>query len=113
MEIFDGDMLTFSIQKWAGMDFGKPVKIDRVRIAPRNADNGIKIGDTYQLFYWDETWVSAGTQQAEYNFLKFKNVPANALYWLKNMDHGKEEQPFFYVNGKQVFSNQPQTSLNP
>ncbi len=105
--LFDGNMLTFSIQKWAGMDFGSPVKINRVRIVPRNANNGIVAGDRYQLFYWDGVWISAGIQQAKYNFLEFTGVPANTLYWLSNLDHGKEEQPFFYVDGKQVFSNQP------
>jgi hypothetical protein len=110
MEMFDGDMLTFSNQKWAGMDFGKPVKINRIRLAPRNADNGIAVGDHYQLFYWDDEWISAGIQQAEYSFLDFKGVPSNTLYWLRNLDHGKEEQPFFFTNGKQIFSNQPQRS---
>jgi hypothetical protein len=28
------------------------------------------------------------------------------MYWLRNLDHGKEEQPFFYRDGEQVFSNQ-------
>ncbi|MFW6275168.1 MAG: hypothetical protein ACOC2M_00880 [bacterium] len=107
MEIFDGDILTFSTQNWAGMDFGHPVKINRIRIAPRNADNGIVAGDNYRLYYWDNDWIPDGTQQAKYNFLEFKDVPANTLYWLRNLDHGVEEQPFFYENGTQVFSNQP------
>jgi hypothetical protein len=107
-KLFDADMLTWSAQGWAGMDFGRPVRINRVRIAPRNVHNGIVPGDNYQLFYWNGEWVAAGIQQAEYNFLEYTGVPSNTLYWLKNLDHGEEEQPFFYVNGRQVFCNQPQ-----
>lgn len=106
--LFDGKLLTYSKQKWEGIDFGKPVKINRVRLAPRNANNGVIIGDHYQLFYWDKSWQLAGSKPAKFNFLLFKNVPANTLYWLKNVDHGKEEQPFFFVKGKQIFINQPQ-----
>lgn len=61
-------------------------------------------------FFWrmNGEWVSAGVQQAAYNFLEYSGVPSNTLYWLKNLDHGEEKQPFFYVNGRQVFCNQPQ-----
>ena len=104
--VFDGDMLSFSSKQWVGLDFEQPRKINRIRIAPRNANNGIVVGDNYQLYYWDDGWSQAGVQQAQYNFVEFENVPANTIYWLKNLDHGKEEQPFFYINGKQVFSNQ-------
>lgn len=103
---FDGNMLTYSLQKWVGLDLGNPRNVNRIRIAPRNAHNGIVAGDNYQLFYWNNKWISVGIKQAEYNFIEFENVPAKTLYWLRNMDHGKEEQPFFYINGKQVFSNQ-------
>lgn len=106
-KLFDADMLTWSAQGWAGMDFGRPVRINRVRIAPRNAHNGIVPGDSYQLFYWNGEWISAGIQQAEYNFLEYTGVPSNTWYWLKNLDHGEEEQPFFYTDGRQIFSNQP------
>ncbi|HKI87934.1 MAG TPA: hypothetical protein VKA38_02830, partial [Draconibacterium sp.] len=106
--VFDGDMLTFSANKQIILDLGSPRKINRLRIAPRNAHNGIVRGDNYQLFYWNDEWISAGVQQAEVNYLEYKDVPAGTLYWLRNLDHGKEEQPFFYENGKQVFSNQPQ-----
>lgn len=103
---FDGDMLTFNSKKWVGLDFGQPLKINSIRIAPRNANNGIVPGDNYQLFYWSNEWNSAGITEAQYNFVEFDNVPENTLYWLRNLDHGKEEQPFFYKNGKQIFSNQ-------
>lgn len=107
-KLFDGDMLTYSEQKWAGMDFSNRVSVQRVRIAPRNAHNGIVRGDHYELFYWNNNWISMGVKQASYNFLTYTGVPSNTLYWLRNLDHGEEEQPFFYKKDKQVFINQPQ-----
>ena len=104
---FDGNMLTYSSQKWVGLDLGLPRNVNRIRIAPRNAHNGIVSGDNYQLFYWNNGWIPAEIKQAGYNYIEFENIPANTLYWLRNLDHGKEEQPFFYRNGKQVFSNLP------
>lgn len=104
--VSDGDMLTWSGEKWAGLDLGAPQNIKRIRIAPRNANNGIVSGDNYELYYWSDGWIPAVRQQAQYNYVEFENVPSNTLYWLRNIDHGKEEQPFFYVDGKQVFSNQ-------
>ncbi len=104
--VFDGDMLTYNSKKWTGLNLEQPQQINRVRLAPRNADNGIVTGDNYQLYYWDNNWIQAWVKKAKYNFVEFENVPANTLYWLQNLDHGTEEQPFFYRDGKQVFSNQ-------
>ena len=105
--LYDRDMLTYCNRKWIGLDLGKPQPVSRIRMAARTAHNGIVAGDNYQLFYWDNEWISAGTQQAQYNFLEFNNIPANTLYWLRNLDHGEQEQPFFYDSGEQVFTNQP------
>lgn len=102
---FDQEPLTFTVQKILTIDFGKPERINKIRILPRNADNGINIGDRYELFYWDKGWNSCGDKVAEYNFLQFDNIPAGTIYWLKNTSNGHEEQAFFYENGKQVFMN--------
>jgi hypothetical protein len=104
--VFDRDMLTWSGEKWAGLDLGVASNVKRIRIAPRNANNGIVTGDNYELYYWNNEWLPAGRKQAQFNYLEFENVPSNTLYWLRNLDHGKEEQPFFYIDGKQVFLNQ-------
>jgi hypothetical protein len=102
---FDGEMLTYSSQKWIGMDMGRPVKVERVRLAPRNAHNGIVPGNRYQLLYWNNSWVPLDQKVARYNYLQFENVPSNTVYWLRNLDHGREEQPFFFKDGRQVFVN--------
>ena len=48
----------------------------------RNDDNNIRIGDTYELFYWDMDWVSLGKQIADDFNLTFHHVPQNALLLL-------------------------------
>ena len=57
----------------------------------------------YELFYWNNKWISLGTQKAEDFNIKFDNVPKNALLWLRNLTKGHEERPFTYENGKQVW----------
>jgi hypothetical protein len=31
------------------------------------------------------------------------NMPTNALFWLRDLTKGKEERPFTYENGQQVW----------
>ncbi len=102
---FDGNIETYLTDKWVGIDFGEPKKIEEIRYALRSANNKINVGDVYQLFYYDNGWVYFGIQKAKYNFLNFDNVPSGTMYWLKNITKGKEELPFFYKNGKQYFAN--------
>ena len=103
---FDGDFETFVGSSSIGMDFTNPVEITHVRFIPRNANNGINPGETYRLNYHDgRTWEEHSTQTAEYNYLHFKNVPSNTLYWLENLSKGKDELPFFHQDGKQYFMN--------
>ena len=103
---FDGDWLsnfeTDSLNgNWVGMDFGKPLTIEKVRIVPRNDDNGIHPGDEYELKYWNTTgWVSMGKQLATDNYLVFDNVPKGALLWLDNLTQGFDERIFRYKEGR-------------
>lgn len=85
------------------LSLDEPQIVTAVRFSPLNADNGIKSGNLYELYYWNNGWQSCGRQVAEYEYLKFENVPANKLYWLKNHTEGKEEMPFIMINGEQVF----------
>ncbi len=77
--------------------------VTAVRFAPLNADNGITSGDTYLLRYWDNGWRVAGRADARYEYVEFKNVPKNKLYWLDNLTRGKEEMPFVVIDGEQRF----------
>ncbi len=105
----DGDEATyFDFNKpnggWSGLDCGSSVKIDKLRFLPRNDDNGIDIGQKYELVYWDnKQWVSSGIKIAGNNQLIYRNIPSNALYRLHNITKGSEERIFTYEDGKQVW----------
>jgi hypothetical protein len=107
---FDGNMETFSKLRWAGIEFTRPRKIVSIRYAARNANNMINVGDTYELFYFDNDWKSMGKLKADNNYLTFKNVPSKTIYWLRNLNKGKEELSFFYINGEQIFINNDELS---
>lgn len=101
---YDGNMQTApGVYPNITLSLDEPQIVTAVRFSPLNADNGIKSGNLYELYYWNNGWQSCGRQVAEYEYLKFENVPANKLYWLKNHTEGKEEMPFIFVDGKQIF----------
>ncbi len=105
---FDGDILTsFDAPNgkgdWVGMDMGEPVKVDHIVYYGRGDGNSVEIGDEYELFYWNGKWVSMGKQRAKNVSVKYKGVPQNALYLLRDLTKGTEERIFTYENGKQVW----------
>ena len=57
----------------------------------------------YELFYWEGKWISLGKQVAEDYEILYDEVPEGALLWLCNLSTGREERPFLYKNGKQVW----------
>ena len=107
--VYDDDPLSFfdaleADEAWAGLELDKPYQIDAIRYIFRNDDNNIRPGDTYELLYLNnDRWLSAGRQTADTLILQYDNIPANTLYWLRNHTRGKEERPFTYENGKQVW----------
>lgn len=101
---YDGNMQTApgaypNITLW----LKEPQVVTRVRMAPKNADNGIQGGDRFQLLYWEGDWRSVGIVRADYEYVTFQNIPKGKLYWLRNLDRGQEEMPFVIDDGKQVF----------
>jgi hypothetical protein len=108
-KVFDNNPLSYFHAaapdcSWVGLDFGEPVKIERVIYYPRSDGNNIRLGDEYELFYWsDKGWTSLGRQKAKDISLKFTGVPDNALLWLHDKTGGIEERIFTYENGKQVW----------
>lgn len=87
------------------IDLGKSQRIGCVMLMPRNDDNFVSKGERYELFYQNgaQGWVSLGQKTATGDFIEFSKVPAGALLWLHNHTKGKEEQVFWWENGKQVF----------
>ncbi len=105
---FDGDPTTFFNAKqansaWVGLRFSKKQQIRKIRFLPRNDLNDIYPGDLYELFFWNNKWVSLGRMRADTTFLVYKNVPSNAILWLRDLSAGVEERIFTYENGQQVW----------
>ena len=91
---------------YVGIDIGPSHKanLSRIRFCPRSDTNFILQGDEYELRYWqDGNWHTFGTQMATSDSLVFTNVPSGTLYWLRDLTKGKEERPFTYEKGKQVW----------
>ena len=106
--INDNDPLSYvevpnGLNLWVGLDLGKLTDISSIGFCPRNDDNDISPGDTYELFYWNDEWISLGEKTADSFEMVYHNVPKNALLWLRNKSKGKEERPFTYENCKQIW----------
>lgn len=105
----DGDVLTFMkfdeniYNLWLGTKFDRPQRIGSIAFCPRTDDNDISPGDIYELLYWDNDWISLGTQIAEDYSLIYSDVPSNALLLLRNHSRGREERPFTFENGRQIW----------
>lgn len=104
--VFDKDPYTSFDYKdsdngWSGLDLGTPCYIRKLSYAPRNRDNYVRIGDAYELFYFDKEWISAGRQTATSDSLNY-TVPKGALLYLKNHTRGRDERIFEYIDKKQI-----------
>lgn len=105
---FDGNSLTFfdaplNSEGWVGMDFGRPVNMERINYTPRGDGNCVDIGHEYELVYWAcGRWNSAGRRTAGNVYLDYE-VPVNALFLLHNHTTGVQERIFTYENGKQIW----------
>jgi len=93
---FDDDPLTYTggLDFTLGLELDRPQSIGQIRFQGRNDDNNIRIGDRYELFYWDKDWRSLGMQTATDTLLIYHDVPENSLLWLRNLTRGKEENVF-------------------
>lgn len=105
----DDDPLTYFSSEarsgWVALDLGMAKEIERISYVPRNDDNFVRIGDVYELFYQSEGgWRSLGRKKADRTELIYDNAPRYAVFWLRNLTRGKEEQVFSYYEGKQHFN---------
>lgn len=106
---FDNDALSYfsvnSFVNFIGVDFGKAVKVKEIKFLSENDDNGINEGQVYELFYWeDQDWKSLGEQiGTSKHELIYKNIPANALFLVRNLTKGIEQRIFTYNNQQQTW----------
>lgn len=105
--VFDGKTWTSFDYKdgsggWAGLELDRPTKISRIVYTPRNRDNYLRPGDTFELFYCDKEWKSLGLiKDNNSDSLLYKDVPRGALLYLKNHTRGIQERIFTFENGEQ------------
>ncbi len=88
---------------WVGIDFGHSESISNIQYIPRMAKNGIYTNMDYELFYWDQQWISLGKRVGTKEGLKYDNIPLDALLWLRNNSEGKEERIFTLKNNNQIW----------
>ena len=89
---------------WVGLDLGARKAVGRIAYSPRNRDNFVRSGDTYELFVCDGgEWKSAGTQVAQSDSLLYHDIPLDAFLLLKNHTRGVDERIFEYKDGRQKF----------
>ena len=101
-ELLDADPLTYiNVDENLEWQIDGRHGINEIHCLCRNDANGIFPGDTYELFYYHfpEGWVSLGQQSAKKYTLLYNAVPANGLYWLRNLTQGREERIFTWEKG--------------
>lgn len=112
---FDNDVLSYAASTylfqepredaWIGLKLDSDRCVKQIEFLPRNDDNFIREGEVYELFYWDNRWISLGEKLGcrEKQRLKYEGVPINALFLLRNLTKGKEERIFTYENDRQIW----------
>jgi hypothetical protein len=60
-------------------------------------------GREYELYYWDDEWLSVGTGTATDQTLLIEDVPAGVLYWLIAVDGDRSERIFTIESGNQIW----------
>ncbi len=89
---------------WAGIALDTPTQIGKIVYTPRNRDNFVRQGDTYELLaFVDGDWVSYGVQTAVSDSMLYTNVSKHTLLLLRNHSRGVAERIFEYKDGKQVY----------
>ena len=89
--------------KYLKPDFKKKVSVELDRKYPVGDDNKIVLGQTYELFCWNNSWKSVGKQTAKDKTLKWDNLPDNTLFWIRNLDEGYQERIFTIKNNKPIW----------
>ena len=79
---------------WIGMDLGKAERINQISFGARNDKNNVYPGHIYELFYWDNKWISLGSRRPNVHHVTYGAIPENALLLLRCLDEGAEERIF-------------------
>ena len=89
--------------KYIDIDLGKDYLITDLEFCGLDDKFCIIAGKSYELFYWDDKWISAGKKVATTDYLVFNEVPGNKLYYLDCSDNDAFKRSFVYKNENQLF----------
>ncbi len=89
------------LNAFVGLQLSRPESIGCVVVQARSDGNHIRIGNKYELLYWENQWVSLGEKIANDTILYYKYIPKNSLLLLKNRTEGNEEHVFILNHMKQ------------
>ncbi|MDR0334249.1 MAG: hypothetical protein LBI15_12415 [Dysgonamonadaceae bacterium] len=79
-------------------------RVSTIVFATQNDGNCIIPGFVYELLIWQNNeWKPLGAKEATKDYLKYNDIPENALLWLRCYTRGREERIFTVENGKQIW----------
>ena len=94
--------LTPNIKKTREYSFYSTTKRIIIKTTDEIRKANFKTKETYELYYWDNEWKYIASKKAKNNkALKFKNLPTNALFWLKQKN-GREEERIFTIDEEKI-----------
>ena len=96
-------LLTVAADEPAEMTLVSTTRRKQVESTDGIATSYLTEGTQYELQYWDDEWKTIDTLTAGRKPLEFTGVPAGGLYWLTEIDSNREERPFTYDQGHQVW----------
>lgn len=92
------------ISHWIGFDFGRKVRLDKMRFCPRTDDNHVTAGHAYELYLYDRNDFRLLKRTiADSTVLVLDSIPVSGLYLLKDVTKGREHRIFTYEKGKVFF----------
>lgn len=87
-KLFDDNILSYASfpipedsTLYINFDFGKNIELDALGICPRNDKNNIIKGLDYELFFWNQKWVSLGVKTSTDYSLTFDSALQTPYYF--------------------------------
>ncbi len=97
--VIDNDPLTYfsaaGDSSTVVIDLVRPVAVSSISYIKRGDGNAITPGDTYDLYYWDDSkWVLNRVIKAVDVTITVKGLPYGGLYYIKDISRGQQNRIF-------------------
>lgn len=107
--VTDGDLVSFFAAPLSCrsiiLETERPEVVSAIGFMPRNDDNFVWEGHRYRLLYFDSPekgWQTADEKVADGREITM-SAPEGALYWLRDLTKGREEEIFVWRDNRQTF----------